>query len=235
MPESSIDFSVGNTNFKKAPENKDSYFSKRTARDKNGDLTYISKRSKGMNYNNPVTNDGKPTRYFQILMEIVANPGITKREIIKNIYSKNKYKSNGWSSKRTAGWESETPGYLSIYFAGLHGDGFFRITTKGEYFPTAKGSDFVKQHIDDVDSKYLEEDTRLFDDILEENSSNNESSSSKMKESRDLEEDFFDFRDDMVNAITGVFEKYNDEYDVFFGKSELNSVIDFMDSQGLFN
>ena len=235
MPESSIDFSVGNTNFKKAPENKDSYFSKRTARDKNGDLTYISKRSKGMNYNNPVTNDGKPTRYFQILMEIVANPGITKREIIKNIYSKNKYKSNGWSSKRTAGWESETPGYLSIYFAGLHGDGFFRITTKGEYFPTAKGSDFVKQHIDDVDSKYLEEDTRLFDDILEENSSNNESSSSKMKESRDLEEDFFDFRDDMVNAITGVFEKYNDEYDVFFGKSELNSAIDFMDSQGLFN
>lgn len=167
MAESSIkDFSVGNMNFRKAPENKDSHFSKRTARDKNGDLTYISKRSKGMNYNNPVTNDGKPTRYFQILMEIVANPGITKREIIKNIYSKNKHKTNGYYSKIASGWESEHPGYLSIYFAGLHGDGFFRITTKGEYFPTAKGSAFVKQYINDVDPKYLEGEN-LFDDILE--------------------------------------------------------------------
>lgn len=236
MPES-IDFSVGNMNFRKAPENKDSCFSRRNARDKNGDLTYISKRSKGMNYNNPVTNDGKPTRYFQILMEIVANPGITKREIIKNIYSKNKYKSNGWSSKVTAGWESETPGYLSIYFAGLHGDGFFRVTTKGEYFPTAKGSAFVKQYIDDVDPKYLEEDERLFDDILEEKSNNNNTllSSSRIKESSDLEEDFFDFRDDMIHAIMEVFEKYNAHSEVVFGKSEFDSVIEFMDLHGMFD
>jgi len=236
MPES-IDFSVGNMNFRKAPENKDGYFSKRTARDKNGDLTYISKRSKGMNYNNPVTNDGKPTRYFQILMEIVANPGITKREIIKNIYSKNKNKSNppGYYSKVTAGWESETPGYLSMYFTGLHGDGFFRVTTKGEYFPTAKGSAFVKQYIDDVDPKYLEEDERLFDDILEENHGNNELSSSRIKESSDLEEDFFDFRDDMIHAIMEVFEKYNAHSEVVFGKSDFDSVINFMDSHGMFD
>lgn len=247
MPESIVDFSVGNMNFRKAPENKDGFYRHRNAHDKNGDLTYISKGSKGMNYNNPVTKDGKPTRYFQILMEIVANPGITKKEIIKNIYSKNKYKPSvdpvfyykhaGRTSNVVRGWESEAPGYLSLYFTGLHADGFLRITTKGEYFPTAKGSDFVQQHIDDVDPKYLEEDKRLFDSILEEKSNNNndESSLSKIKESEDFEEDYFDFRDDMIHAIMDVFEKYNAYSEVVFGKSELDSVIEFMDLHGMFD
>ena len=60
-------------------------------------------------------------------------------------------------------------------------------------------------------------------------------STSRMKESSDLEEDFFDFRDDMIEAIMEVFEKYNAHSEVVFGKSELNSVINFMDSHGMFD
>ena len=60
-------------------------------------------------------------------------------------------------------------------------------------------------------------------------------STSRMKESSDLEEDFFDFRDDMIEAIMEVFEKYNAHSEVVFGKSELNSIINFMDSHGMFD
>ncbi len=87
-----------------------------------------------------------------------------------------------------------------------------------------------------MDPKYLEKDERLFDDILEEKSNNNNILlSSRIKESSDLEEDYFDFRDDMIHAIMEVFEKYNAHSEVVFGKSELDSTIEFMDLHGMFD
>lgn len=68
------------------------------------------------------------------------------------------------------------------------------------------------------------------------NRSLNESlSSSRIKESSDLEEDFFDFRDDMIHAIMEVFEKYNAHSEVVFGKSELDQAIEFMELHGMFD
>lgn len=64
---------------------------------------------------------------------------------------------------------------------------------------------------------------------------NESASSSRIKESSDLEEDFFDFRDDMIHAIMEVFEKYNAHSEVVFGKSDFDSVINFMDSHGMFD
>ena len=112
-------------------------------------------------------------------------------------------------------------------------DGDIFVVLESQHVKPGKGSAFVKQYIDDVDPKYLEEDERLFDDILEEKSNNN--SSSRIKESSDLEEDFFDFRDDMIHAIMEVFEKYNAHSEVVFGKSDFDSVIEFMDLHGMFD
>ena len=81
-------FEVGSMKFRDPPENKDSFYKRRTARDKEGNFTYISKASNGMNYNSPVKKNGEPRRYFQFLMEIVANPGITRKEILKKVYSR---------------------------------------------------------------------------------------------------------------------------------------------------
>lgn len=63
----------------------------------------------------------------------------------------------------------------------------------------------------------------------------NESSSRIKESSDDLEEDYFDFRDDMIHAIMEVFEKYNAHSEVVFGKSDFDSVINFMDSHGMFD
>lgn len=163
--------------------------------DKDGNLTYISKASNGMNYNNPVKKNGEPRRYFQFLMEIVANPGITRKEILKKVYGDER-KLPDWDdvnrrvrdmrdADRKISWFeadskaqedskaegygrtiSDAKGYMNTYFAGLHADGFIRVTTKGQIFPTAKCSDFVHEHIDEVDLKYIPEE--LSDNRFEE-------------------------------------------------------------------
>lgn len=187
-------FEVGGMKFRNPPENKDSYFKRRTARDKEGNLTYISKVTNGMNYGNPVKKNGEPRRYFMFLMEIVANPGITRKEILKKTYS-DKHRVPDWrdvrrrardlaadsassiEAHRKAVEDSkaegygrkayEVKGYMNSYFTGFHADGFIRVTTKGEIFPTAKCSDFVREHLDEVDPKYIPEE--LVDNRLEEN------------------------------------------------------------------
>lgn len=71
--------------------------------------------------------------------------------------------------------------------------------------------------------------------FIDDRSLNESLSSSRIKESEDSEEDYFDFRDDMIHAIMGVFEKYNAHSEVVFGKSDFDSVINFMDSHGMFD
>lgn len=39
----------------------------------------------------------------------------------------------------------------------------------------------------------------------------------------------------MIHAIMEVFEKYNAHSEVVFGKSDFDSVINFMDSHGMFD
>lgn len=188
-------FEVGSMKFRNPPENKDGYFKRRTAHDKEGNLTYISKASNGMNYNSPVKKNGEPRRYFQFLMEIVANPGITRKEILKKVYG-DEHRLPDWDdvNKRVKDMAADNPhiswfeadrkatedskaegygrttyearGYMNTYFSGLHADGFIRVTTKGQIFPTAKCSDFVREHIDEVDFKYIPEE--LADNRFEE-------------------------------------------------------------------
>lgn len=180
---------VGNMKFREPPKNEDGYFRKRDARDKDGNLTYISKSGSGMNYNRPVTKSGEPRRYFQFLMEIVANPGITRKEILRKVYGdelktpdwdyvRELQKDNGlwWDeaieASKAEGYgktASESKAYMNTYFAGLHADGFTRVTTKGEIFPTAKGSKFVHEHLDEVDPNYIPEElmNKTFEPILE--------------------------------------------------------------------
>jgi len=159
--------------------NCDGYYSHRNAKDRDGNLTYASMRSRGMNYKQPVSH-GKPARYFQFLMEIVANPGLTRKEILKKVYpedkmlldshtaaklarDKNSPTYRNWQASRDAAGMvhvSDAAGYMNTYFSALNADGFIRATTKNTYYPTAKAIKFVEDFIDEVDPQYVPENLK---------------------------------------------------------------------------
>lgn len=251
---------VGGMKFRNPPENKDSFYKRRTARDKEGNFTYISKASNGMNYNNPVKKNGEPRRYFQFLMEIVANPGITRKEILKKVYG-DEHKLPDWDdvNKRVKDMAADNPhitwfeadrkatedskaegygrttyearGYMNTYFSGLHADGFIRVTTKGEIFPTAKCSNFVKEHIDEVDPNFIPEE--LVDNRFEESKKLKGKGNMKTyreakvltpeQEERCINEAAFyvDVRE--VPTVQEVLELFNDDewYIDFFGANQI--------------
>jgi hypothetical protein len=251
---------VGGMKFREPPENKDSFYKRRTARDKEGNFTYISKASNGMNYNNPVKKNGEPRRYFQFLMEIVANPGITRKEILKKVYG-DEHKLPDWDdvNKRVKDMAADNPhitwfeadrkatedskaegygrttyearGYMNTYFAGLHADGFIRVTTKGEIFPTAKCSNFVNEYLDEVDPSFIPEE--LADNRLEENKKLKGKGSMRTyreakgltpeQEERCINEAAFyvDVRE--VPTVQEVLELFNDDewYIDFFGANQI--------------
>ena len=76
----------------------------------------------------PFTKDGDLRLYAKIISAIVANPFSTKREIQRMID------------------EPIDPNYNNNLWSAIHKAGFFRITTKGEYVPTAKAVDWCKKH-----------------------------------------------------------------------------------------
>lgn len=176
---------VGNMHFRKPVENRDGYFAKRDAVDPaTGEKTYASRFHPGMNYAHPVMNSGKPVRYFQFMMEIVANPGITRKEIIAKVYPKDRTlcqvsgKFLGKDEDGNYRWEhedyvhpSQGKGYMNSYFSAFSADGFVRTTTKGELFPTKKLILYVRDHIGEVNDEYTEK----FDSISDLKSRLNES------------------------------------------------------------
>lgn len=68
----------------------------------------------------------KGTAYLKVLKYIVDHPGCKRNEALE-----------------AAGLKPDTHQGL---FQSMSNERFFRITTKGEYFPTQKGVDFVKEH-----------------------------------------------------------------------------------------
>lgn len=80
------------------------------------------------------------TTYLKILTYIAEHPGCKKIEFLKTIGDPN----------RDVLWRSNKAALLNT----LHADGFFRITTKGEYFPTKKCIDFVKEHSERTEADY---------------------------------------------------------------------------------
>ncbi len=68
----------------------------------------------------------KGTAYLKVLKYIVDHPGCKRNEALT-----------------AAGLKADTHQGL---FQSMSNERFFRITTKGEYFPTQKGVDFVKEH-----------------------------------------------------------------------------------------
>lgn len=71
------------------------------------------------------------TVYLKVLKYIVDNPGCKRNEALE-----------------AAGLRPDTHQGL---FQNMSNEEFFRITTKGEYFPTKKGIDFVKKHFNKKD------------------------------------------------------------------------------------
>lgn len=150
-------FKVGSKNFFEVPKNL-----RRDGSPREG--TYMASRfgHGRFDYSRPINKDGSYATYFKILVAVAENPGSTRNDILYDACGDKCISADG----------KVRAGYLSTYFAGLHGDGFFRISTKGEYYPTEKCVEFIKDAKRKaalvIESKVSSAKAKLFESILKE-------------------------------------------------------------------